>query len=47
MTQTHNDFLIGRAITEQTFLSTIGKVFNNAKDWDGQRQKRAVLQAVE
>ncbi|XP_033207638.1 uncharacterized protein LOC117167103 [Belonocnema kinseyi] len=27
-------------------FNTIGRVFNNSKNWDGQREKRAVLQPI-
>ena len=41
--QTHKDPISEKTITKQAVDSAFGKVLNNAKDWDGQRQKRGIL----
>jgi len=33
----------GEAVTEKDFNKTLGSVFNNVKDWDGQRNVRRLL----
>ncbi|XP_033226713.1 uncharacterized protein LOC117179143 [Belonocnema kinseyi] len=33
-----------KPLTEDNICSLISKVFNNAKDWEGERQKRGALQ---
>lgn len=33
----------GEPVTEKEFNKTLGSIFNNAKDWDGQRNIRRLL----
>lgn len=32
-----------KAVTEKEFNKALGSIFNNAKDWDGQRNVRRLL----
>lgn len=34
-----------KPITEKNFMKTLGSIFNNAKDWDGQRNVRRMIAA--
>ena len=34
---------VGKSLTEDSICNAMSKVFNNAKDWERERQKRAAL----